>query len=987
MASGQSWPNDGQQLAADCDSPAADYAPSPNTSSAALQRAGQLRIQSLLRRLLASGEQQDEAAAAADEQQQQQQQQQGQEIDWRRSRIDTLRVLRKSLRELDFKLTWLAQAELLETLERLLRHQFRAQSAAELLDWRLVHDCTQLLVEALPRLAHELEGQTLEQLLPMCVQNLGHERSEVRRASLLLLNMLLNERPHQFQLILASLLEFGLSSGADAEAQRGAILSLPLLISEQVVARHDLEPLVRRLCELLVDSNEQLFYSLYLALQRLHLMLGDERFCAQLANCQPEAMHLYKQAASRSNSLVAPNADYRQQHSTTLKHSSSSSRQQSQEAAQVADHRRRQSSLSVGASARGQQAKRSSQVVSVSSQQQQHVTFESDATGAELSSSETARQQAGGQAEAHQPDQTCPTATGAMADCNGKQDERQPLEGDQDTAASCSSLLSDQQQLFAIAPSPQEENNNNNNWARQQLETSSSDVSSTCSSDAHLVNPAHYMSRAALRGRPMDNYEQIHHVDHSNVASLAINDFGLVCNTPTVELGPSGLATVDGGAEAAGVPPLAAGPRDARPAALACRQSHGDMLFGIFPRLLVQIALGNSQANQSAALGATATAGSQASLLLRHADRLEAMQELMCIVRESPVNHLAILISYFDQFLDQFLARLIQSRSLDHKLELIAVDMLETIVVKTKVSTMQFVRPIVSLLVRTLSDSRAHQQVFRAQSCRVLHKMMGYLPPQHVIDALFEHKHSRQVLVREEILNRVTAAVLEYERNEFNLTKLCYHALPMLADAQPNVRLAALECIATLAHALGPERIGSLLTAAEAVQTGCDYDGLLEAVGARLRRHALPRCSGADGSVRHVLRPLLGSSAAHQHQQQQQGSAPTSPGSPMLQRQQQLAADVRWVLEAPSSHQHSGSANERAQLEKDNNSNHHHHHHHRLGVYSPPSHELGERRRRRSSVGLGLLLGAESESSGKHHHHHHSCNHNHQRHSGTSGQR
>lgn len=880
---------------ADYGPPEAGHEPAPPN------RAGQARVQALLRQLLARD--------GSDE----------------RHRVDTLRVLRKSLRELNFRLSWLTQVDLVETMERLLLDECQMLERATT-DWRLVHDCTQLLIECWPRLAHELDQQTVESIVANVIQNLGHQRSEVRRASLLFLNTLLNERHHHhqpasFRHLLRLFIEHGLANHRNEQAQRGAILSLPLLMNEHTIEGQDLLPLVRCLAELLVEANEQLFYSLYLALQRLHLMLGDDRFNLYLRQCEPEATLLYRQAASRNSSMSqqAGSGGVAQRRRSSGEHS---------KAASPADQQ-----------ARAQEGQPVDEPDPGPAEPQKQVTFENDAQRLARDQASGGAQQWAGElgdraaasrrpsdsvsepGEAQQraePQDTRPAEAHPSSGCSASSPGSTTDHHQQEPGAwpdSTGEPATGHQSDASLASSPDEQ-------ALQQRRDEpaldgagcaqagtkigaktgagsgrQSSVSSTCSSDAHLVDPARYMNPAALHGKPLANYDIIHHIDHSNVASLAINDLGPVCNTPTMELGQA------------------------------------ELKFGIFPRHLVSAALHS-----------------------HYLDRVEAMQEMMCIIRESPINHLAILMTYFDSFLEQFLARIMQQGA-DYKLQLITIDMIETIVIKTKVSTMRYVRPIVSLLVKTLADSRA---VLRDNTVRVLHKMMALLPPQHVIDAIFEHKHSRSVAVREECVNRVTAAVLEYDRNEFNLTRLCYHVLPMLADQHASVRLAALECIATLAHALGAERIGSLLTAAEAVQTGCDYDGLMDAIGARLMRRALPRCQ-PDGSIRYVLRPFVGAPNAQLHHQHQ-------------------APDVRWVLEAPSSHQHSGPyyhphEHQTARHERHEHHEHHEHHqrlagkeqraHHRLGVYSPPD---WTRRRRRSSPGLGLAIGGRPDD--QHHHAH-----------------
>lgn len=845
----------------------ADYAPSPNTCSMALTRANQLRVQALLRQMLIAGKDHPK-------------------------RLDTLRVLRRTIREIDYHLSWPTQVDFFETLERLLREEsdlYRACDAGDQSNadeqedsWRLTNDSTQLLIESIPRLPHEIDAQIIRRILAIVVQNLGHQRSEVRRASLLLVNMYINERPNEFQQVLKLFIDNGLANQRNPEAQRGAILSLPLLMTEQVVRGEDLLPLVRCLSELLVDANAQLFYSLYLALQRLHLTLGDQQFAGYLRQCDPEATLLYKQAQSRHNSLAGPSGG--QQEIYARQHSSSEHSGERQV-------RSRRGSIRRPGSGKPQDGPELSELASGEPKQ---VTFENDtdapppdqpAEAVERPPEELESSSSGGSLGA---DTDNDIATDLESEMAPIQLTSQPARQSSAASSAATSSTGGLWRAQRVEGSREEEADSTRVVSRKQ-----SSVSSTCSSEAQLVNPAHYMSQAALSGRPMFNYDQIHHVDHSSTG-LAINDLAPSC-TPTMELGPN---------------------------------AQHELKFGIFPRHLV-----------GAALNA------------RQSDRMEALQAMMCIIRDSPINHLAILITYFDSFLEQFLARLMEPNGTDFELELIAIDMIETIVIKTKVSTMQFVRPLVGLLVKTLGDSRG--LMFRESSVRVIHKMMAFLPPQHVIDALFEHKHSKSALVREECVNRITGAVLEYDRNEFNLTKLCYHVLPMLADHQASVRLAAIECIGALAQALGPERIGSLLTAAEAVQTGCDYDGLLEAINARLRRRALPRCN-PDGSVRFVIRPLL------------------SATSPMYQEERE-AADVRWVLEAPSSHQqvtltaaghlqHQALFSHQAHWAREPA---HQAQAHRPGAYSPA--DLAQQRR--CSVSLSQLA-ANRDQRHQHHHHH-----------------
>lgn len=797
---------------------AGNYAPSPNTCDQALNRANQRRVQALIRQLLASDDSQ---------------------------KLYSMRLLRKLLRELDFQISWLAQVDLLEAIERLLREETQKDT-----DWRLLNDSTQLLTEAVPRLPMEPDWDSLERIVICVIENLGHQKSEIRRSSLLFINYCIhhyNKRPIEYRRLMHLFIEKGLANQTNEQAQRGAILSLPLLMSKQAVDGHDMLPIISCLSDLLVGAHSRLFYSLYLALQRFHQILGDKQFAFYLDQCQTEARILYKQAASRTNSIV----------STTNESFSCKCKESSD--IKIEGNHSPQCEPSVPSSSR-------------------QVTFDTNTSCINSEDHVNRRQSitdSSRRASKHETD------LDSVKDIT-KQDDFE----EKRKTSSLSELSGSEDQ----APFWQTNSNGTECQESKPMKgpSFSSDVSSTCSSDAHLVNPAHYMNEPALNGHPLDGLLSLppHHLDHDD--NLAINQIG-VCCSPTVEVGSN---------------------------------SKNELRFGIFPRHLVQVALSPSSSSKH-----------------QQQDRLDALNEMMCTIRDSPINHLAILVTYLDPFIDQFLSRLIEP-SVDVKSGLVALDMIETIVIKTKLSTLQFVRPITQILVRALADSRS---LYRDNTIRVIHKMMAYLPPQHVIDALFEHKHHRNPIVREQLVDRVTGAVLNYDRQEFNLTKLCYHVLPMLADHHANVRLAALECIASLAHALGPERIGTLLTAAEAVQTGCDYDGLLDGIYARLKRKALPRCN-SDGSIRYVIRPFLSSTHAQFHQEHG-------------------TADVRWVMEAPSSHQHlHENHNSSSQAHHDHkNMNEHHVHAHRPGVYSPTVAAEMSRARR-------LSLSREPEKCHSHHH-------------------
>lgn len=175
-----------------------------------------------------------------------------------------------------------------------------------------------------------------------------------------------------------------------------------------------------------------------------------------------------------------------------------------------------------------------------------------------------------------------------------------------------------------------------------------------------------------------------------------------------------------------------------------------------------------------------------------------------------------------------------------------------------------------------LTGAGDNRIVIRDSVIKVYHLLAQRYVPQELLDLLFKHvatygvssvgpgysptgtqlPFTSSAKLREELANRVTASVSIFPRGQLNLPKLCFDVAPLLVDRRALVRLAALECVACLAQALGPHKLGSLMTAVHSLDTGLaaiDMDRLVSAIQARLARRSLPR-TGPDGNVQYVLR-------------------------------------------------------------------------------------------------------------------------------------
>ncbi|OTF78392.1 hypothetical protein BLA29_001520 [Euroglyphus maynei] len=263
--------------------------------------------------------------------------------------------------------------------------------------------------------------------------------------------------------------------------------------------------------------------------------------------------------------------------------------------------------------------------------------------------------------------------------------------------------------------------------------------------------------------------------------------------------------------------------------------------FGIFPRVLIYQALSSIAEEQFA-----------------------AVQALVRIVRDAPNEHLLLLLPHMDEFLSVFVSQLLLDSSSNFKVILWTLDIIELLTERFKLRIHPNLSQLVLLLSQRLGDNRI---VIRDSVIKVFHQMMTRYCPQEMLDLLFKHvsssaQHQQPLAftsaskLREEMANRVTASIATFPRSRLNLPKLCFDIAPFLIDRRSLVRLAALECVATLAQALGPHKLGSLMTAVHSLETSLtaiDLDRLIASIQARLARRSLPRV-GPDGNVQYVLR-------------------------------------------------------------------------------------------------------------------------------------
>lgn len=228
--------------------------------------------------------------------------------------------------------------------------------------------------------------------------------------------------------------------------------------------------------------------------------------------------------------------------------------------------------------------------------------------------------------------------------------------------------------------------------------------------------------------------------------------------------------------------------------------------YGIFPRLLIRRALSD-----------------------KVPDKLDSLRQMLVILNEASQAHLNHFANHLHDFIKSFARGLMES--VNYKVTLYGLDILLVIVERIKMGVIGSLHPLIALLVKHLGDTRT---AVREHNIRIIFRMMFSIPPQCVLDALLLHKYHRNARVREEILNRITAAALTFPQEDLHLSRLCGEAAAMLVDNKRVVRTAALESVAVLAHALGPRNVDTIYAAVKETQDVSEAYGLLMAVQVRV---------------------------------------------------------------------------------------------------------------------------------------------------------
>uniref|UniRef100_T1IXN3 TOG domain-containing protein n=1 Tax=Strigamia maritima TaxID=126957 RepID=T1IXN3_STRMM len=215
------------------------------------------------------------------------------------------------------------------------------------------------------------------------------------------------------------------------------------------------------------------------------------------------------------------------------------------------------------------------------------------------------------------------------------------------------------------------------------------------------------------------------------------------------------------------------------------------------------------------------------------------------------LNDVSLVMPHLPNFI-ALLNRLVSDTNF--KIATLALEIYRSFIDKVKYRIRPHLSPVLNALSRYLADSKL---TIRCGCIRALMQLMQSVSPMPIVTMVLgnlQHKSSR---MREETINLITAALLTFPSYEFDMAALCGAVAPMILDPKRKIRQCVLECMATLAQALGPMRSALLVEIVENLQR--EHRGLpiVAALHSRLARKLLPKVN-QDGLLEYSVNVPVG---------------------------------------------------------------------------------------------------------------------------------
>lgn len=616
---------------------------------------------------------------------------------------------------------------------------------------KIVRETSMLIVDIIPQMGEHDLDPCMSIILPRVIPNLGHESTDVRRASLRLIHVYMRYT-NNLQKLLRMYIQYGLENN-DKSAQKGCVLSLPLLFTEEF-SKENLFPLVKSLGYLLVHAEANLFYPIFLAIQRLHTLVGEDIFQLYLQHLLPETVILYQKVLSRASTAESA-INSNNNNNTDDNHNSSNTNHDTNSG----DHDRvdRENSHS--------QIIKANQIVDGDKQMKHQQEESEDDFQANLQEKHVQQFKLNDD----QPDHDDVDAYSRASSAHTIPIEKIITNGDLSKHFHNLSFqqLSEAKQAFINSMAILQDGAMD---SEEEEDEEEDDEREDEDEEGHRNNEQNL--EKIVRGEKKSTDELIDDSKYPTITSNQVNYY------PSKEKQSNDDISMS---------------------------SDFDLAFGIFPISVIN-----------------------RTFSIKMPDRLQGVNQMLNIMRESPTTYFAMLANYLPNFMEKIVIPLVDHYNF--KMTISGLEMLEIIVERLRLTAYPYLKQIIAIILKRLGDGRA---VVREHDIKVIHQLMFHFPLQNVLNQLLECKHHRNPKVREEIINRVIVALLMFPRNEFNLNRLSYEISSMLIDPKKSIRLAAIECMAVIAQALGPHRLPSIFLIVQAIEQATQSEGLVAAVQVR----------------------------------------------------------------------------------------------------------------------------------------------------------
>uniref|UniRef100_A0A0K2UBY9 Family with sequence similarity 179, member B [Heterocephalus glaber] n=1 Tax=Lepeophtheirus salmonis TaxID=72036 RepID=A0A0K2UBY9_LEPSM len=229
--------------------------------------------------------------------------------------------------------------------------------------------------------------------------------------------------------------------------------------------------------------------------------------------------------------------------------------------------------------------------------------------------------------------------------------------------------------------------------------------------------------------------------------------------------------------------------------------------------------------------------------------RAEGMEQLKEYLTSISNEELHLMYPYIDSFL-RFLGSLMNDPNVRVVMISLEIQQMFLYDKRTAGEVRNHFHVLISNLLKIRPESIPQVNI---ELYQFLKSMMSSIGPGLVANTLVNELNHKSTSKREEIINYIIYGLLTFPSSEFDLFELSKHIIISVNDSKKRVRQGALECIAVIGQALGPQRSKVIYkNVSELIENPYQSERIIDALQCRFSRKLLPKIL-EDGSVEYGL--------------------------------------------------------------------------------------------------------------------------------------